>query len=160
MSLPPLLCFETVTEYRCHYERHYQRGNIVTFDGIQVYFKPQKFGHAFYENSQRRKGPKDRFSFKRAQRMDWIKSTLEHPEAELYMGWNKEEKCYAEDRRVSVIYEDFAVIIELGLNIQGALRGNFITCYVADQSIERIKQSPQWELNKCLMKLEKRLNCR
>lgn len=160
MSLPPLLFYETVVEYRCHYEQYYQRGNIVTFDGMRVYFNPQKFGHAFYENSQRRKGPKDKFSFERAQRMDWIKSTLEHPGAELYMGWNKEEKCHEEDRRVSMIYEDFAVIIELSLNMQGALKGSFITCYVADQSIERIRKSPKWELNKCLRKLKERSNCR
>lgn len=154
MPLPPLLDYDTVAEYKRHYERHYQRGEIVTFDGIRVYFKPQKFGHAFYENSQRRKGPKDEFSRERSQRMDWIKLTLEHPDAEIFMGWNKDEKCYEKDRRVSVVYEDFVVIIELSLNKKGILKGNFVTCYVADHSIGQIKSSPKWDKDKCLKKLE------
>ena len=155
MALPPLLIYETVREYRQHYERHYQRGTIVTADGIRVYFKPQKFGHAFYQNSQRRKGPKDEFSNERAQRMDWIKATLEHPEAELYMGWNKDQRCYEEARRVSVVFAEFVVVIELGLNRRNELKGNFVTCYVADRSIGRIKRSPVWDKDKCLKKLIK-----
>lgn len=155
MALPPLLIYETVREYKQHYERHYQRGTIVTADGIRVYFKPQKFGHAFYQNSQRRKGPKDEFSEERAQRMDWIKATLEHPEAELYMGWNKEQKCYDETRRVSVVFAEFVVVIELGLNKRNELKGNFVTCYVADKSIRRIKSSPVWDKDKCLQNLKK-----
>ena len=155
MALPPLLIYETVREYKQHYERHYQRGTIVTADGIRVYFKPQKFGHAFYQNSQRRKGPKDEFSEERAQRMDWIKATLEHPEAELYMGWNKDQKCYDETRRVSVVFAEFVVVIELGLNKRNELKGNFVTCYVADKSINRIKSSPIWDKDKCLKNLNK-----
>ena len=155
MALPPLLIYETVREYKQHYERHYQRGTIVTADGIRVYFKPQKFGHAFYQNSQRRKGPKDEFSEERAQRMDWIKATLEHPEAELYMGWNKDQKCYDETRRVSVVFAEFVVVIELGLNKRNELKGNFVTCYVADKSISRIKSSPIWDKDKCLKNLKK-----
>lgn len=155
MPLSPLLHLETPGEYKRHYERHYQRVNITTADGIRVYFKPQKFGHAFYENSQRRKGPKDEFSPERAQRMDWIKLTLEHPDAELFMGWNKDEKCYEEDRRVSVVYGNFVVVIELSLNREGVLKGNFVTCYVADRSINQIKQSPKWDRGKCLNKLRK-----
>ena len=155
MSLPPLLEYDSVREYKKHYERVYQRGDIRTFDGIRVYFRPQKFGHAFYENSQRRKGPKDEFSPDRAQRMDWIKATLENPDAKLYQGWNKDTKCYDEDRRVSVVYEDFVVVVELSFNQKGELKGNFVTCYVADRSIGQIKGSPEWELDKCLNKLRK-----
>ena len=135
--------------------RHYQRGNICTFDGIRVYFKPQKFGHAFYKNSQGIAGPKDEFAPERAERIDWIKATLESAEAEIFMGWIKATKTYDEDRRVSVIFEDFVVVIELSLNQKGELKGNFITCYVANNSIERIKQSPKWDLDMCLEKLRK-----
>ncbi|MBX3629267.1 MAG: hypothetical protein KF908_04995 [Nitrosomonas sp.] len=155
MPLPPLLHYGTASEYKHHYEHHYQRANIVTFDGIRVYFKPQKFGHAFYENSQRKKGPKDEFSPVRAQRMDWIKATLENPSARLYKGWNKEDKTYEENRRVSVVYDGFVVVIELSLNTHGELKGNFITCYVADQSINRIVNSPEWDRDRCLKDLEK-----
>ncbi len=156
---PALLSYETVAEYKTHYEKHYQRGTVVTFDGIRVYFKPQKFGHAFYENSQRRKGPKDEFSHERAQRMDWIKATLENRHAEIFKGWNKDKKVFEDDRRVSVIYQDFVVVIEISLNNNGELKGNFITCYVADKSIGKIKSSPKWDKEECLNKLEER-NCR
>lgn len=155
MAPPALLVYETVADYKRHYEKHYQRGTIVTADGIRIYFKPQKFGHAFYENSQRKTGPKDEFSQVRAQRMDWIKATLESPVARVYMGWNKVERSFNEDRRVSVVYEDFVVVIELSLSKEGVLKGNFVTCYVADQSIDRIEQSPLWDKAKCLKKLGK-----
>lgn len=155
MQPPRLLEYETVPEYRRHYEARYQRGHIVTSDGIRVYFQAQKFGHAFYENSQRRDGPKDEFSLERAQRMDWIKSTLENPNAEFLVGWNKKEKCYDETRRVNVVFEDFVVVIELSLNREGQLKGNFVTCYVADKSIQKIRESPKWDREKCLNKLRK-----
>ncbi|MBW3783181.1 hypothetical protein GL270_18370 [Aeromonas veronii] len=153
MSLPKLLIYASVNEYRKHYERYYQRGDIRSFDDIRIYFKPQKFGHAFYENAQHREGPKDVFSEVRAQRMDWIKATLEHPDASLYKGWNKEKKCYEEARRVSVVYENFVVVIELSLNKEGKLKGNFVTCYVADQSIDKIEKSPAWDRDECLREL-------
>ncbi len=153
MDLPPLLVCGSVAEYKRHYEQRYQRADICTFDGIRVHFKPQKFGHAFYENSQHRQGPKDVFSPERAQRMDWIKATLENPNARLYMGWNKEDKCYEEDRRVSVVYQSFVVVIELSKNNKGVLKGNFVTCYVADRNIGQIEKSPIWDLAKCLEKL-------
>lgn len=155
MPLPNLLDYESPREYRQHYERNFCRGVIVTADYIRIYFKPQKFGHAFYQNSQRRNGPKDEFSPERAMRMDWIKHTLEHPDAELYFGWNKDDKCIDEARRVSVVYEDFVVIVELSLSKQGVLKGNFVTCYLADRSIDKIKDGPVWEKEKCLEKLKK-----
>lgn len=155
MDLPSLLIYSSVAEYKRHYERYYQRGDIRTFDGIRVYFKPQKFGHAFYKNSRNKKGAKDEFSPERAQRMDWVKATLQHPDAKIYMGWNKEDKCYQEDRRVSVVYEAFVVVIELSINQKGELKGNFVTCYQADQSIEKIAESPAWDKAKCLEKLGK-----
>ncbi|MBE8167994.1 MAG: hypothetical protein HAW66_06480 [Shewanella sp.] len=155
MSLPPFLEYATVAEYKRHYEKHYQRAEIITFDNIRVYFKPQKFGHAFYENSKGQKGAKDSFSKLRAQRMDWIKATLSHPNAKVLKGWNKEQKCYENDRRVSVVFGDFIVVIELSLSKVGVLKGNFVTCYVADKSIGKIEASPKWDRELCLEKLRK-----
>ena len=60
MALPPLVHYATVAEYRSHYERVYCRGNILTFDGIRVYFAASKFGHVFYESTAR-DGQKDLF---------------------------------------------------------------------------------------------------
>lgn len=155
MTRPALLTYSTVADYKKHYERVYQRGNICTADGIRVYFRPQKFGHAFYMNSQGKVGAKDTFSQERAERMDWIKATLESPEASLFMGWNKDDKCYEEDRRVSVVFDDFVVVIEMSLTSKGELKANFITCYVADNSIGKIQSTPAWDLEKCLSKLRK-----
>ncbi|MCL1080053.1 hypothetical protein D5R81_18650 [Parashewanella spongiae] len=155
MNLPPLLIYDTVAEYKRHYEKHYQRAEIITFDNIRVYFKPQKFGHAFYENTKGIKGAKDQFSPTRAQRMDWIKATLIHPNAKVFKGWNKDKKCYEDNRRVSVVFDDFVVVIELSLNNKKVLKGNFVTCYVADKSIGKIEASPEWDMALCLNKLKK-----
>jgi hypothetical protein len=155
MTTPSLLILDAPRDYRQYYERHYCRGNIVTHDGIRIYFRPQKFGHAFYQNSSGRQGAKDEFSPARAQRMSWIKLTLEHPDAELFVGWNKDEKSHDDTRRVSVVYESFVVVIELSVNRKGVLKGNFVTCYLADNSINKIKSSPKWDRDKCLELLEK-----
>lgn len=87
--------------------------------------------------------------------MDWIKATLESPDARIFQGWNKEKRVYEEDRRVSVVYEDFVVVIELSLSNRGELKGNFVTCYVADKSIDKISQSPEWDRGNCMEKLQK-----
>jgi len=155
MALPPLLNLDTPRQYKQHYERHYCRGNIVTHDGIRIYFRPQKFGHAFYQNSQGRQGGKDEFSPERSQRMDWIKLTLEHPNSELFVGWNKDKKCHDEARRVSVVYEFFVVIIELSINKKDELKGNFVTCYLADRSIDKIKSAPKWEIDNYIKYIRK-----
>lgn len=155
MSQPPFLILNHPREYREYYESHYQRGTIVTFEGIRIYFKPEKFGHAFYENSQHKAGAKDVFAPERAKRMSWIKLTLEHPNADLFKGWNKATKQYDDDRRVSVVFAEFVVVIQLSLKNDGSLKGNFITCYVADNSIDKIRNSPKWDKEECLLKLTK-----
>ena len=140
--MPPLVVYNSISEYKTHFEKYYCREKITTFDDIRVYFDIAKFGHAFYESSARN-GQKDSFSMVRAERIDWIRVTLENPHAELYQGWNKEEKCFQPDRRVSVLYGDFIVVIEL--NRQRALKkAKFITAYLADNSIEKIRKSPKW----------------
>lgn len=156
LSQPALLMLNSILEYKNHYESMYCRAEIFTDDNIRVYFKPQKFGHAFYENSERRQGPKDQFSPERAQRMDWIKSTLMHPQAILFFGWDKDKKVYEKSRRVSVVFEEFVVVIELGFNNKNQLRGNFITCYLANtKSINAIRTSPLWDREECIEYLKK-----
>ena len=149
MALPPLVHYATVAEYRSHYERIYCRGNIQTFDGIRVYFKASKFGHSFYESTAQ-DGRKDIFSWVRAQRIDWIKATLENPKAALFQGWNKDSCQYDATRRVAVVYEEFVVVVEMGLKQDGSLKANFVTCYQADNSIRKIRSSPEWSRVTCL----------
>lgn len=155
MALPPLVHYETAAEYRAHFERVYCRGTILTFDGIRMYFSPSKFGHTFYESTAR-DGRKDAFSPVRAQRIDWIKATLEHPGAALFEGWNKDVRAYDASRRVAVVFEDFVVVVEMGLKLDRTLKANFVTCYQADNSIGKIRDSPAWSLEACLRELEER----
>ena len=156
LSHPALLILSSILEYKNHYESMYCRAEIFTVDNIRIYFKSQKFGHAFYENSEHKQGPKDQFSPERAQRMDWIKSTLMHSDALLFFGWNKDKKVYEESRRVSVVFEGFVVVIELGFNTNNVLRGNFVTCYLAsDKTINAIKTSPVWNREQCIEHLRK-----
>lgn len=155
MALPPLLIFNTEAEYQIYYERTYCRGGIVTFDNIRVYFRKERFSHSFYESSKR-DGVKDSFSPERALRMGWIEATLCCPDAVLYAGWDKIKKKYNNSSRVCIVYEDFVVIIRLSLTKSGMLKGEFVTCYQADNSIIKIKRSPKWSRDNCMKILSKK----
>lgn len=145
MSLPPLVIYEAIEEYRRHFESMYCRNKIFTFDQIRVFFRKQKFGHVFYE-SKNRDGKKDVFSLERAQRINWIKFTLEHPEALLFQGWDNKLRNHTPNRRVSVVYEPFVVVIEITPKKITELTADFVTAYVAENSIEKIKNSPKWSI--------------
>lgn len=155
MALPSLVQYDTAAEYRKHYEMIYCQGKIVTFDGIRVYFKTDAFDHAFYESTSRDKR-KNLFSFARAQRINWIRTTLEAHDAHVYQGWDKSKKRYDPGRRVCIVYEDFVVVIELRLKKSGELKGRFGTCYKADNSINKIRTSPEWTEKICRTELNKK----
>lgn len=154
MALPPFVEYATEDEYRQHYEHVYCKGEIHTFDGIGVFFSKRKFYHAFFESSQR-DGIKDTFSPSRAQRIDWIRATLEQSDASLYQGWINKSKSYDASRRVTAAFENFVVIVVLRLGANGALKSNFMTCFDADNSIAKIRTSPLWTREACILALEK-----
>lgn len=145
MSFPPLVHYKTTNEYRKHYERIYCRGPILTFDKIPVWFIKSWFKHNFSKSSKR-DGCKDIFSVTRLERINWIKSTLQNPNADLYCGWDKFKRRHDPTRRVAVIYDDYIVIIWLKWKQNGTLEGQFVTAYVADNSIEKIRCSPRWKI--------------
>lgn len=148
--MPPLLLLATEDDYRRHYLRHYCRAVITTHDGIRVYFRAESFVHAFYESTLRN-GVKDTsISAARAQRMDWIAATLADPAAERFQGWLKKERRYDPTRCVNVVFEDFVVVLSLGLRADGALKANFLTCIKADNSIGKIRTSPLWTQEDCV----------
>lgn len=138
MIYPPLVKYENESQYRTHFEHVYCRGQIVTFDGIPVKFKKTDFSHAFFE-SQNSKD--DTFSHKRAQRIDWIKSALEDPDSERYVGWDNKKKSNRR-RRVALVEGNYVVVI--GMGSKGNAR--FITAFVADnrRTIEMIRRNPRW----------------
>jgi len=141
LAYPPLVQYETVDEYRAHYERVYCRQPITTFDGIAVRFRKSRFNHCFYE-STRRNQVKDTFSTQRAERINWIKAALQDPNAELYVGWNGKKKRYDQSHRVALVIGDYIVVIRLS----GKQNAQFVTAYVADSpsTIAKIKRSPKW----------------
>lgn len=155
----PLVVLPDEAAYRQHFVRAYCRGGVTTHDGIRVFFDRSTFEHAFYESS-RRDGIKDTFSLDRAQRLDWILETLTNPAASRYQGYLRKTRTYDPTRCVGVVLEDFVVVLGLGLRSDGQLKGKFVTCYKADNSIGKIRQSPLWDQALCLAELQKRVGGR
>ena len=141
MAYPPLVQYQTVDEYRAHYEQVYCRKPIITFDGIAVRFRKSRFGHCFYESTQR-KQIKDEFSIQRAERIDWIKAALQDTDAELYVGWDGTRKRYDRNHRVTLVVGNYVVVIRLS-SMKSA---QFVTAFVADSpsTLQKIKRNPKW----------------
>ena len=144
MTSPPLVNYDAVWKYREHYENVYCRKPILTFDGISVWFRKQQFNHVFFKSTQRDDN-KDTFSNIRAQRIDWIKATLQNPDAELYCGWDKYKKKCDPTSRVNIAYGDYVVIIQFTKRQNGTMKCKFKTAYLADESIGKIKKMPRWK---------------
>ena len=140
MVYPQLVTYQTKTEYQIHFNQIYCQGPIVTFDNIAVRFRKDDFYHAFFESVG---GKDDTFSTKRAERIDWIKAALQDPHSDRYVGWDSKRKRYDGKRRVTVVVNNYVVVI--ALNPAGD-KAHFITAYVADsgRTIRMIKQSPRW----------------
>jgi hypothetical protein len=138
---PPLVRYRTETEYRVHFEKLYCISPILTFDGIAVRFRKDRFHHCFYE-STKRNHIKDAFSVQRAQRIDWIKATLQDPTAELHVGWDRKKKRYDKHHRVAVVVSNYVVVIRMSRK----QTAQFVTAYVADSplTLAKIKRSPYW----------------
>ncbi len=143
MQPPPKVNYATEVEYRTHFVRVYCRGPIVTFDGIPVWFRPMDFNHCMFE-STRRDGAKDTLSRDRVERIDWIAATLGNPEAELYQGWNKRLRRADSSRRVAVVYGEFVVVIDIHTKDDGKRSARFVTAFLADNSIAKIRSMPKW----------------
>ncbi len=115
----------------------------MTFDGIPVRFRESDFDHCMFESSKRN-GVKETFSRKRAERIDWIKATLADPSADLRQGWDKRRKRIAPERRVAIAYEEFAVIIAISKPKRGGYIADFVTGFLAENNILKIKAMPRW----------------
>lgn len=139
---PKLMHYATEAEYRLHYEAHYCRATIHTFDGLRVYFSKQQLDDAFYESADRKARDKSVFSRPRAERMDWIRVALEDSTAELYAGWDRDKKVVDRKRRVAVVYGDYVVVLQANLRKAKAI---FITAYIANAAtLAKIRSNPRW----------------
>jgi hypothetical protein len=137
----------TEEELRELWRQEYCRQVIHTHDGVRVKFYDSNFDHAFYESSDRRqsankKKHKDILSLVRLSRMLWIKDVLADPTADLRVGYNNKKHALNPKKRVAISKGDYVVIIEM----TGEKKAAFVTAFVADNSIEKIKQNPKWNL--------------
>jgi hypothetical protein len=139
---------EKIGFYKSIYSSYYCKAPIKTFDNILVFFKENNFEHSFYESVNRKAKDKSKFSYKRANRIYWIKWVLENPDAELYKGYNHFTKSYDDARRISLCVDNYIVVIELNKKKNKA---KFITAYVADgvnskgkKAIDLIKSGKRW----------------
>ncbi len=147
MAYPSLVHYDSIDEYRCHFEKVYCSTPLKTFDGIMVRFRHRDFDHAFYETINFKD---DTFSKKRAERIDWIKCALEDPVSECYVGWDNKKKKYCRTRRVTIVMGNYVVIIAIHNTSNVA---EFITAYLADSmdktgrlsTISKIRNSPKWK---------------
>ena len=114
---------------------------IITFDNIVVKFYSNMFDHAFYESIDRKQKDKSALSYARLEKIFWIKDTLQDPDAELVQGYDNKTKRHSNSSRVAIIKDNYVVIIWM----KTSKEAKFVTAYVADNSIEKIKKSPKWE---------------
>jgi len=148
LPYPKLVHYDSEEAYRHHFEEKYCRGPIATFDRIKVRFQKRQFRHCFFESSRRDK-IKDRFSSKRAERIDWIKAALRDANSERYIGWDNKHKRLDKKRRVAIVCNDYVVVIRM----TGTNKANFITAFVADTedenggspTLDKIRKSPKWK---------------
>ena len=142
MPYPPLLTFAAEHQFRAYFEDTYCRRPISTFDGIAVRFRKENFDHCCFESSQRNK-TKDTFSMPRAERLHWIALALQDRRADRFVGWDGKRKRYDRKRRVTLVMDDFVVVIQLTKPGQA----RFVTCYVADSvaTLTKIRKGPRWE---------------
>ena len=131
------------SDFRKLWSDEYCRKLIKTHDGIRVHFYDSNFDHAFFESSVRngsgnKPKSKDVFSPRRAARMMWIKDVLGDKDAKMYVGYDSKLKVYSKSKRVSVVV----------IQIYKEMEARFITAYVADNSIDKITNGPEWVLEK------------
>ena len=139
--MPPLLNLQSEDDFRRHFKVHYLPPVVIrTFDGIHVRFFEANFDHAFFCESVRGSGKKDRLSLQRARRMDWIAAVIGGSGAELYKRAMRNKGV----RRIALIpSERYAVVVHVE---KGGKRANFVTAYVvgSDEALKKMKSNPKW----------------
>jgi len=136
-----LLKLGSITLYQGFFHATYCAKPLKTHDGFTVRFRRSDFQHCAYESSKK-DGYKDAFSTQRAERLGWIKAALQDPSLTLYAGWDKEKRRYDHRSRVTLMIDDFVVVLRL----KSATEAQFVTCYVADgpHTKSKILSSPKW----------------
>ncbi|MCD1267821.1 hypothetical protein B5M43_003030 [Microbacterium sp. MEC084] len=145
-------------DYRAYYLENLTRAPLplrTSVGNAPVYFDRHRFDHAFFESTNR-DGVKNQFSLPRARHMDEIGAILASSTADRRAGWDSKRRTHDQTSCVSIAVDDFVVIVRLGLTNTGYLRGQFITCFVADNSIGKIRTAPAWNEARCVQILVRR----
>lgn len=143
--------------YREYFHANFTKAplRLTLADGhAKIYFSKSDFNHAFFESTDRN-GIKDEFSRTRAERMDDIPAALLDTKAIRHAGWNKRDRAYSHGRCVCLALDDFVVVVRLRLTTTDDLAGRFVTCFVADNSIGKIRKAPLWDELACRTELRK-----
>ncbi|MBN2634762.1 MAG: hypothetical protein JXR61_00730 [Prolixibacteraceae bacterium] len=132
----------TETELRQIWSDIYCNHPIYTFDGIEVKFYSNMFDHCFYESANRKMKDKSILSFNRLEKIYWIKDALEDPDSIRKIGWDSKTKSYDGSRRVTLVKENYIVVIVIYANN----KARFITAYEiqVERNLKKILNSPDW----------------
>lgn len=142
-----LLLLNSEQEYRAYFYENFCARPLemrVESTVIKVFFNRDHFDHAFFESSQRDR-VKDVFSTQRASHMSLIPQLLGDATGDRRAGWNAATKSYNHGRCVVLSAGDFVLVIRIAKTKRGDFRARFVTCYVADSSIGKIRKSPTWD---------------
>lgn len=139
---PPLLQLENLELYRSYFKATYCLRPILTHDGISVRFRQNQFAHIAQESSQR-DGHKDTLSPERLERLSWIKIGLQDDSLGFLAGWDSKKKVYDHKRRVTLMVEDFVIVLAL----KNGTEADFVTCYLADspRTKTKLQAAPAWK---------------
>lgn len=100
------------------------------------------FDHAFFESEDWKKKDKSILSHNRLEKMFWIKEALEDPDTIIKHGWNNKTKSYSDDSRVTIVKNDYLVVIRfIRTNV-----AKFVTAYqnLEEDNLKKVLESPAW----------------
>lgn len=132
----------TETELRQLWDDEYCKVNVYTHDGIHVKFYQNMFDHCFYESYDREAKDKSILSLNRLEKMLWIKEALLDKSAVLKKGWDRKTKTYTDDRRLTIVKDNYIVVILIFKDN----KARFVTAYEVndDDNLGLILGSPNW----------------
>jgi len=137
MLYRPLVHYPTEAEYREHFKRTYCGSPVVTFDGVEVRFYENQFGHVFFEGDW-----KSGFSIERAQRIEWIGEALRDATTLLRVGWDSRTNRPDYKRRVCLAGGNYVVVVQFAANQKQAV---LVTAFVASpNTVRQIRSSRAW----------------
>ncbi len=146
---PPLLVLAGGEQaYRIRFEKTLCTKRVCTFDGIEVRVRSDHFNHCSFR-SKKRNGQKDEFCPTRASYIEWIQYSLEIPNNDLWVGYDRKTGKLNPLRRVSIVENKFLSVIELFPNDR--TRAVFVTAFAPDTPdvFRKIRRGQQWAQKKC-----------